>query len=366
MLLRKKILMWSLLVSILGFVGLAFGEALFWFSGMVPPQTTLVEDDRLGWVLTDAPDHTPKADETRPTVVVLGDSFTAPGGFIHAASKVLEESGCSLHFVNLGVHGYGQMQQWKSWTVFGAAHKPDHVLLAAFLWNDLGDNLNDIYYSYTAHVNRPEMRIIDKTVQIKDKSTFDILPDSLLENSHLARGIEFLYFNIFSPYHNYGHPKAWGDFYLKQEPPRATEGYAVYKEILRRLAEDVQKKGSNLAILSFDNGFTVLPETLKEAADLIADKNMPYSLEDLDIDRPQNRSRQIVAELGLPFLDGTKALRATSEPSYGPGLSGHFTPAGDQAIGLLIADHLKQQGLCPSIADNAPATVPQPPLPNAL
>jgi hypothetical protein len=153
---RSQVRLWLLLVVIESIAAIAILELILQLTGLFPFEEELRGHPELGWVLRDrAPPDPATLIAGRPTIVVLGDSFTAPGGFISEAGRLMEQHGCPANLVNLGVHGYGQVQELASWRIFGHRYKPDLVILAAFLWNDLSDNLNDIGYSYNANINRP-------------------------------------------------------------------------------------------------------------------------------------------------------------------------------------------------------------------
>jgi len=319
-------------------------------TGKFPTEDLLRRDPDIGWVLRD---RTPPDPATliagRPTVVVLGDSFTAPGGFISEASRLMEEHGCAANFVNLGVPGYGEVQELTSWRVFGRRYKADQVVVAAYMWNDLSDNLNDIYYSYIANINRPYVsKRGDRFVYINESDKY-LLPEFLLNWSYAARALTLIDLHIRTQAQSYGNPWKWVDFYRPTLNERGRLGYAIFAETLSRIRAEVGEAGASLTLLAFDNGFTVMDATAKDAANQMRDFKLDIDYDSLDIDGPMRRAAKFASDLKIPFLDGRVALRqaeASTPGMYRPGLSGHFRPVADAVIGRLLAEHLLQTLAC--------------------
>jgi hypothetical protein len=83
-------------------------------------------------------------------VLVLGDSYMEAYSvrFAEALSarleKLLSAANRLVEVVNLGVGGYGTLQQYLVFNTVGRAYQPDIVVLAMYLANDLKDNSYEI------------------------------------------------------------------------------------------------------------------------------------------------------------------------------------------------------------------------------
>jgi len=347
---HSKATLWLSLVAIVSIAAVAGAEVSLKLTGQFPPERDKRRHPEMGWVLRDRiPPDPATLIAGRPTIVVLGDSFTTPGGFISEAARLMEQHDCPTNFVNLGVHGYGEVQELASWRVFGRRYKADRVIVAAYLWNDLSDNLNDIYYSYYANINRPYLSQRGNQFVYINASDRYALPELLVDWSYAARALTFLDLKIRTRAEPSDNPWKWVDFYRPNLNERGREGFAVFAETLSRIRAEVSEAGSSLTLLAFDNGFTVMDTTAKIAAEQMRDFELDIDYDSLDIDGPMRRAAKIASDMQIPFLDGRTALRegeAKSPGMYHPSLSGHFQPAADAVIGRLIAEHLLETLAC--------------------
>jgi hypothetical protein len=339
---------WLMLVAIVGVAGVAILEVSVRLTGMFPYDDSVRGDPEMGWAFRY---RTPPDPATlmagRPTIVMLGDSFTAPGGFISEAGRLMKEHGCPANFVNLAVSGYGEVQELASWRIFGRRYKADRVIVAAYLWNDLSDNLNDIFYSYISNINRPYISERGNQFVYINDSNYG-LPEFLLRWSYAARWLTLM--NLLRMHaQQYINPWSWVDFYRPKLNERGRRGYVVFAETLSRIRTEVSESGASLTLLAFDNGFTVMDTAAKDAAKVMQDFKLDIEYDSLDIDGPMRRVAEIASNMKIPFLDGRTALRRAEVETpgmYEPGLNGHFRAAADAVIGRLIAEHLLQTLAC--------------------
>ncbi|MGB5218858.1 MAG: SGNH/GDSL hydrolase family protein [Smithella sp.] len=83
-------------------------------------------------------------------IVVLGDSFMEAysvelGGAFHSLiEKIAKSKGIDVEVINLGVGGYGTLQEYLAYREIGRKYKPDLVLLAFNSSNDVRDNSREI------------------------------------------------------------------------------------------------------------------------------------------------------------------------------------------------------------------------------
>ena len=79
-------------------------------------------------------------------ILVLGDSFMEGFSvgldytFATQLNRILKEQGKNVEVINLGVGGYGTLQEYIALKTEGLKYDPDLVLLAFFFGNDLSDN----------------------------------------------------------------------------------------------------------------------------------------------------------------------------------------------------------------------------------
>lgn len=106
---------------------------------------TLPEARRLGWNLVPLlPDRMEQvADKgNRRRMVVVGDSFAewmeATGGnFVRVAERTMGEQGQDVQFVNMGEAGSGLADYYRNLVNYGPRLKPDTVVIAIYIGNDL-------------------------------------------------------------------------------------------------------------------------------------------------------------------------------------------------------------------------------------
>ncbi len=125
-------------------------------------------------------------------IAFLGDSFTQPadnpGNFLDQFKQDLARCSDPFQTQNLGVAGFGQAQEYLLWEKHGPQFKPHVTFLMMYMWNDIADNLNDIYYSHLTNINRPEYD--EKSGKIRNNSHQTILPRLMTDHSAMARRIE--------------------------------------------------------------------------------------------------------------------------------------------------------------------------------
>src|SRR5262249_34118512 len=109
----------------------------------LPEESVLVSYNRDGW--RDVP-HTNDKPKDVLRVLVLGDSFmeaysvrfedSLPARLEHLTKTARRH----VEVVNMGVGGYGTLQEYLVFDLLGRAYRPDVVVLAMFLGNDLAEN----------------------------------------------------------------------------------------------------------------------------------------------------------------------------------------------------------------------------------
>ncbi|MBF0624867.1 MAG: hypothetical protein HQL82_08670, partial [Magnetococcales bacterium] len=237
---------------------LGSGELYFrYIDGRFIGEPDMIRDPDLGWVPLQARFNA-IPDPQAVRIVALGDSFTEgaskPGLFLDLLRN--RTPGCSkpLQILNLGVRGFGQAQEWMMWQRYGVPFQPAHVLLFLFLWNDLPDNLNDIYYSPLMNINRPEWD--PDTATLVNRSNDRVLPGWLTDQSYLARYLE-VKFGFQLRGRLYWTIAQYRDFYVDPPGPRAARAFRATEKLLLAMRDSVAARGADLTVVAFDNAFSV-------------------------------------------------------------------------------------------------------------
>ncbi len=91
-------------------------------------------------------EHTVENPDHRPRILILGDSFmeaysvSLDEAFPRQVATLSQAQGVSIEVINLGVGGYGTLQEYLIFNQIGRAYAPDIVLLAFYVANDVTNN----------------------------------------------------------------------------------------------------------------------------------------------------------------------------------------------------------------------------------
>lgn len=313
------------------------GELALRCQGGFPTQAGYDYDAELGWVPNYS--YLPMPDNSIATILCIGDSFTQPqNGFVRAFADHLSAATGREHLVvNLGSGGYGTAQEYLMLKRHIAEYRPRLVVLAFFAWNDVADNLNDIYYSSTLSTNRPSFRLVDNTLVQARKPTY--LPYWISTFSALARGINEsairLRLSQVQPYCAFF--GQYGDFYASEENNRARTGWALTEELVEQVCLECTKNEARFLLVAFDNPFTV-------EADVFSTEQARYgeAFAHIDQAKAMRKVSEIAARNEYAYLNLTDVFleykkQNPTVPLYHHDIAGHFTTNGIQLAGEEIA-----------------------------
>ena len=203
-------------------------------------------------------------------IVVLGDSFMEANmvPLEHVFHKQLEQRAASkaqkVATYNFGVAGYGTLQEYMTLKKAGVKRKPDLVLLAFFMHNDVRNNAQHLNLSaiakrrgmrrrpYLDEVNDSEWRVLkpsyemirEQFLQRKNSLFFRIKYGSvllsLIRNARRA-------FKSRSKTFNDGGSLA---MHVCGNTPPFEKGWRTTERILRRLRDEVKAIGARLVVFS--------------------------------------------------------------------------------------------------------------------
>lgn len=282
----------------------------------------------------------------------LGDSFTHGRLWPGEAQRILAADGVAMNGVNLGVSGYGTVQQWLKLQRHLDRFLPAAVVVLFFAWNDLRDNYPypELFYG-PQRTSRPYLLLRGGEVAIAPVRWSAGINRLLLQSEFYLRVISRaetkLHASIMERWPDlpsqlewrgkvyYEHPAGWHPFY---NPALANSAYvrgayATTMAALRAIRD--LAKGAPVLVIGIDNAFTV-------DADIAHVFIAPHP--ELDPSLPMTRIAALLEPEGIAFINAQPELvalsKATGRMIYnGPrtGLAGHLEPEGDRLIGAIAA-----------------------------
>ena len=401
---RRRILQWTVLVAIAASgIGMVAAAAEWYFRRTVPIDVTQehrVPHPVLGWTLEAGARYTTHVPEPirvvynsdgwrdherserpgpTPRIAVLGDSFIEAYSvnFEHAFTSKLEaladESGREVEVLNLGVGGYGTLQEYLVFTEVARRYEPRLVLVGFHLGNDVRNNdlaLESIFYTGRAKVaSRPFLTPdtdgdwtitpvdIDETRRQYDaeRARRERWPLRDARRSVLLR----LVGRVARRFPNAISPRAAvrdrdavavdrGDLsrygvHFCEEPPEIAAAWALTARILQRLRDDVRATGATLAVFTVPALEEVSPFAMRavmarasDAAQICLERAPGY-----------DRLAQVLRDLDIFTVDLLPDFReATRE--RGADLfrrEGHWGPAGHALAAERVWDAIDEGGL---------------------
>lgn len=252
------------------------------------------------------------APSTKPTALVLGDSFTFAHGVDYARGFVsLLEETTELRYLNAAVPGYGPVQYRQILEVeLARGLRPRLLLIGIFLGNDLQDC------------------IWPKDLPVRDGVVGDEggFKSALKRRSHLYR----LVANLFHAAAAQGGER--NDTPMRTfEPAQWQEGggFAAVPAILER-------ELGRIAELGKQHGFATVVLLIPSRQAVEAAQGGPR-VDGLDYQLPARLTRDKLDAAGLPYVDVLDALRATPAEQIYFTFDGHLTALGNR----LVADALR-------------------------
>ena len=264
-----------------------------------------------------------------PRIVVLGDSFMeafsveSEETFYSQLASRLREAGKPVEVINLGVGGYGTLQEYLVYMAVGRRYRPDVVVLGFYFGNDLHNNdqeLETILHSGTGTAaSRPfldpdridefaitnidyeaAMQRYNDAVQARDTQLHRL-------GEHLAifRALDLAKARLFpTRVRKSVTPQEQKDFvalgmHLCEEPPAFTSAWKNTSRVLEQLNGVVQAQDAELLI------FTVTAEHEVDPALMRTVEADYHDLDALCLETAPayQRLREISEELGITYVD---------------------------------------------------------------
>ncbi len=327
-------------------------------------------------------------------IVVLGDSYME--GYTvelrDSLPKVIEqvalEQSINLESINLGVGGYGTLQEYLVFRDAGKRYKPDIVLLGFYIGNDLVDNsleLQNIHKENSGvKSGRPFLRIEklpdweittvnyehslnvyqDRLKKLEESGADSILGSWGTRSALIKIGSVALENLKYSAIHKLGYADKYfpsrknqailqysadklltrvGMYYCNETNEYA-DSWRITRKIFERLAAEVQKADAQLIVFSVPARAEVESKLMKETI------KRSVAGEKLCLENPiaYKRLSQMLKKLGIPYLNllpEFKKFHNVSEKKlfyYG---DSHWNEAGHQLASEKLFQFLKIQKL---------------------
>ena len=302
-------------------------------------------------------------------VVVLGDSFmeaySVPleQSFAHQLeSELIERTGQSVEVINLGVGGYGTLQQYLAFVEEGIRYEPDAVVLGFFTNNDVSDNSLAIQHALRrgGSVKLQSRPFLDPSAEwkisppdfaaaqdafkkaranisgpapvrvMKETALYQLMRDArrhyqLKDQAKPASDVDVKEDDGFNQKM---------DVYLCNEPPEYVEAWRLTDRIFARLAAAVRASGAELMVFSVPS----VPEVMTSGrSDRFCLAQPPSS----------TRLSPILASHRIPYVDLVGDFRRQHEA--GAYLfwksDGHWTHDGHSVAARRVAEQMSQHHL---------------------
>jgi hypothetical protein len=281
---------------------------------------------------------TPKtAGERR--VIVLGDSFVSNVAVEEERvfTRLLERSLGETRVFNLGVNGYGPVQEYLLLTQLLERYAPDLVVVVIYLRNDFTDNLG---HRWVENLPSPAVRLSDdrRSVELFLPEAGAHAPEDrpLIKRLHLAYLVKHAAYNLFawlsSTQALLGQPP---EYYLckKATGPAAEELFKVMELMLLKIATYCRER-------SIPSLFVLAPSRVQAERPLWDRLLAQRGLAARDYDRalPNDRLSAFAKRNGLAMLDLLPLMEAGAsapEGLYGP--DQHWNEAGNAFVAREIA-----------------------------
>lgn len=366
---RGKQLLFSVILGCLSLV-LALAVAEFAVRLVVPQPTGLAHQDRYGLAL-----HYPgitrylpqfghevsfnsvgMRDREHPIakppgtfrILLLGDSFMealqVPQDSMLAAlmeRDLTKATGRPVEVINGGVSGWGTDDALRYLTEYGLAYKPDLVVVAMTLHNDLSDNFRRTWHTLKGDtlvtLNPPPMSWTDyKITEIKAfiATRFQLyqLWRRVRHGGEIRKVGKALNSHVVQLFHE---PSSEGIAYA----------WRLTDHLLGAIRDTTRASGAQVAVVMLPLVYQLADTSFAQFVKL---SEVPPA--EMRMDKPQMMVRQATDSLGIATIDllpGFRAWVAAGKPKLYLGWDGHWNDAGHRLAADSVVSGLLQANLVP-------------------
>ena len=289
-------------------------------------------------------------------ILVLGDSFMEANqvNFEDAFASVLEQrlkegARRPVEVINAGVSGWGTDDELTYFTRKGIKYRPDLILVAMTLHNDVSDNLREEYHEFR---NR---RIEQRPVTLMPWGSFVILKvkEWLASHSHLY------YMAYRASRANWVSTEARnleshvGSLLRRMPDDRIRAGWEMTRQLLQKMRQAADTINAPVVVMLLPLSVQVYPETAK---DFLASSGLKQT--DIDLFKPQEMMKAIGKDIGVSIIDLFPVFRDTKAKCncalFVQG-DGHWNKLGHQ-----IAAEEAARDLMPAVLTGPTLTIGEP------
>lgn len=295
-------------------------------------------------------------------IAIFGDSMTegVQVNLDQTFSQLLEQNlrarGLQVEVLNFGVNGYSPLQSFLLYQRVGRTYRPDLVLHAVFLDNDVADGSQKLATGQAGApfpVPSDDGLVVD--FSLADASSRDYRQEpifSLRRWSATYRWLSFMRWNRTNRRAAQDAASAEGDVprrYLLYEPSAPAEwstAWSTLETILTEFSQEVQADGAPFAVVSVPAGQVVN----RDAWARVVEDFPAMASRQWDLLGPEQRLGELASRRGLTLLAPLEAFQQAtgSEPLFF-GNVGHLTPAGHRVMAATLEQLLATHGLIPPV-----------------
>jgi hypothetical protein len=293
-------------------------------------------------------------------IAVFGDSMTEgvqvnlDQTFCQLLEKRLRrETGRDVEVLNFGVNGYGALQEYLLFKEHGRAFKPDLVLHAVFLDNDIADGHPRLASSQRGApfvVESPTEGLhIDYSAARESTASYDRQPIATIRRMSALyrvlsdarwRRLESAEFAAGQTAGN-GVPRRYL-VYADQPSADWETSWGRFERVVAAFAADAHRDGAEYALISVPAGQVVNTE----AWDDLKSKFSAMSSRQWRLRGPEERLKMIATRHNVPLIEPIETFaQSPRRRSLFFGLTGHLTPEGHQMMAAVLEQQLFSRGL---------------------
>ena len=279
-------------------------------------------------------------------ILVLGDSFMEANQvkFEDAFASVLEQrlkegARRPVEVINAGVSGWGTDDELTYFTRRGIKYRPDLILVAMTLHNDVSDNLREEYHEFR------NGRIEQRPVTLMSWGSFAILKvkEWMASHSHIYQVV------LRAKRANWVSTEAQnleshvGSLLRRVPSDRIRAGWEMTRQLLQKMSQAADTINAPVVVMLLPLSVQVYPETAK---DFLASSGLKQT--DIDLFKPQEMMKAIGEDIGVSIIDLFPVLRDTKAKCncalFVQG-DGHWNKLGHQIAAEETARDLMRAGL---------------------
>jgi hypothetical protein len=280
-------------------------------------------------------------------ILLLGDSFmeAVQVPFEASLASLLERNlasvrGKRVEVINAGVSGWGTDDELRYLTRYGLRYKPDLVVVAITLHNDVSDNLRETWHTVVRGV------LQEKQVPATPFWRYQ----QLRVKSFIAT--RFQLYQLWRRVRHGGQIRRAGralnthvlDLFREKPPAEIERGIALTDHLLAALRDTTRAAGGQVALVLLPIRYQLADSAFVEFA-----RHGTAAQQELAIGRPQIVMGEIAGRLEIPVIDLLPKFREWTASNHSDPLflewDGHWNEAGHRLATQVVVAGLQQSGL---------------------